>query len=222
MVAMTLKAAKAEAGEISTRNTKMPGSSFAISAKRCNVGGKLAQIEGSVCSRCYALKLQNMRPSVNMGWEANYLKATRMISENPEKWSDAMAFQIVKASEKTGEPFHRWFDSGDLQSLDMLKAIVRVAEKTPTIRHWLPTREAKIIKEYRKAYGNFPENLVVRVSATMIGDKPLANHENTSTVHRKAETPAGHVCPARNQGNACGPCRACWDKNVSNVSYPLH
>ena len=70
---MTLKAAQADAGAVSTRNSKMPGSAFAISAKRCNVGGKLAQVDGSVCGRCYALKLQKMRPSVDQGWEANYL-----------------------------------------------------------------------------------------------------------------------------------------------------
>ena len=108
----TLKAAKEQAGEVSTRNSKMPGSSFAISAKHCQVGGKLAQVAGSTCSRCYALKLQKMRPSVDMGWTNNYLKATRLITENPAQWARAIVFQINKAAEKTGERFHRWFDFG--------------------------------------------------------------------------------------------------------------
>jgi hypothetical protein len=216
----TLKEA-IEAGAISTRNSKMPGSSFAISAKHCNVGGKLAQIKGSTCSRCYALKLQNMRPSVNQGWTANLDKAVKMISHNPDQWARYMAFQITKASEKTGQPYHRWFDSGDLQSLDMLRAIALVCDLTPHVRHWLPTREAKLVKAYLDAFGAFPTNLVVRVSATMIGDKPL-NYPNTSTVHKKTDAPSGHVCPASQQGNACGDCRACWSLDVPNVSYPLH
>lgn len=217
----TLKQAK-EAGQISTRNSKMPGSSFAISAKHCNVGSKLAKVEGSTCHKCYALKLQKMRPSVNTGWIANLDKSVAMIATNPNQWSAWLAFQITKASEKTGQPFHRWFDSGDLQSLDMLKAIVKTCEMTPHVNHWLPTREAKIVKDYLATYGAFPANLIVRVSATMIGDKPIAGYAFTSTVHRKTSDHVGHACPASKQGNACGDCRACWSLAVPNVSYPLH
>jgi hypothetical protein len=220
----TLKTAIEQAGRVSSGNSKMPGSTFAISAKRCNVGGKLSTIEGSTCSRCYALKLQKLRPSVDQGWEANYLKATRMIEQAPSKWADAMAFQILRAYKKTGEPYHRWFDSGDLQSVEMLRAIVLVCERTPDIRHWLPTREAKIVRDYLSEVGNLPDNLVIRVSATMVDDKPVKSHGWTSTVHRKSGKlpPTGHVCPASQQGNACGSCRACWSHEVANVSYPLH
>lgn len=218
---ITLKQAQLEAGSVSTRNSKMPGSSFAISAKHCNVGGKLAKIEGSTCHKCYALKIQNMRPSVNQGWTANLDKAQALIDRDPQRWVAFMSFQIDKASIKTQEPFHRWFDSGDLQSLAMLEAIVSVCKQTPHIRHWLPTREAGLVKAFKAKHGALPDNLVIRLSATMIGDKPM-NYDNTSTVHRKTHKPVGHVCPASTQGNACGSCRACWDKSVSNVSYPLH
>ena len=218
----TLKSAIETAGKVSAGNGKMPGSTFAISAKECKVGGKLVDVKGSVCSRCYALKLQKLRPSVDQGWSANYLKATRMIADNPEQWAKAAAFQIERIRAKTGEAFHRWFDSGDLQSVEMLGAICLVATLTPEIKHWLPTREAKIVKDYLKAGGVVPDNLVVRVSATMIGDKPIKAYVNTSTVHRKGSDTVGHVCPASTQGNQCGDCRACWSKTVANVSYPLH
>lgn len=219
---LTLKAAQEIAGNVSDHNSKMPGSTFAISAKVCKVGGKLAAVEGSVCSKCYALKLQNLRPTVDQGWTANYLKATRMIEANPEAWAKAVAFQIMRSAKKSGEFFHRWFDSGDLQSVDMLRAICRAAELTPEVKHWLPTREAKMVKDYKAAGGVVPANLVIRVSSTMIGDKPLAGHANTSTVHRKGDAVTGHACPASTQGNACGSCRACWSHDVGNVSYPLH
>lgn len=219
---MTLKAAIEDAGRVSLGNGKMPGSTFAISAKRCNVGAKLAQVAGSTCSRCYALKLQKLRPSVDQGWEANYFKATQLIATKPEAWAKAMTFQITRAAAKSGQPFHRWFDSGDLQSVEMLRAIVLTCEATPAIRHWLPTREAKVVRDYVAKFGALPSNLVVRVSATMIGDKPIAGHANTSTVHRKGTEHVGHACPASHQGNACGDCRACWSLDVANVSYPLH
>lgn len=219
---VTLKQAQHEAGSVSTRNSKMPGSSFAISAKHCNVGSKLAQVKGSTCHKCYALRIQNMRPSVDKGWTSNLDKAQALIAHDPNRWAQFMAFQITKAAQKTNQPYHRWFDSGDLQSLAMLKAIVHVCQLTPDVSHWLPTREAAIVRVYRKAYGDFPANLVVRVSSTMIGDAPIQGYSNTSTVHRKGQEAKGHVCPASTQGNACGDCRACWSLDVANVSYPLH
>jgi Gene product 88 len=218
---MTVKSAVETAGLVSIRNSKMPGSTFAISAKECKTGGKLAAIEGSVCSKCYAIKAETRYPSVAMGWGANYLKAVTMIEQAPERWADAMAFQIRHAAVKTGKPFHRWFDSGDLQSVAMLRAIVLTCERTVEIKHWLPTREAKIVRDYIVQYGDWPANLTIRVSSTMVGDKPR-NFTNTSTVHRKGQEPAGHVCPASKQGNACGDCRACWSRTVGNVSYLLH
>lgn len=217
----TLKESIAQAGKVSLGNGKMPGSTFAMSATKCQTGGKLVKIKDSTCSRCYALKLEKLRPSVHMGWLANYEKATRLIASNSAQWSKACAFQIMRAYEKSGAPYHRWFDSGDLQSISMLEAIAETAQLTPAIRHWLPTREATIVQAYLKKHGSFPQNLVVRVSSTMVGDKPR-NAELTSTVHRKGDSPIGHACPASQQGNQCGDCRACWSHTVANVSYPLH
>ncbi len=217
----TLTSAIADAGKVSLGNGKMPGSTFAISATMCKTGGKLAEIKNSTCSRCYALKLEKLRPSVHTGWLANYTKATRLIASNPDQWAQACAFQIKRAYAKSGEPYHRWFDSGDLQSVEMLDAIVRTCRLTPEINHWLPTREATIVRDYLAAHGPFPANLIVRVSATMIGDAPR-NAAHTSTVHRKGSDVSGHACPASTQGNTCGTCRACWSHDVANVSYPLH
>lgn len=219
---LTLKAAVEQAGKVSQGNTKMPGSTFAISAKHCHVGAKLAKVKGSVCHKCYALKLQKLRPSVDKGWTANYEKATGLIDRNPAEWVKACTFQINRIIAKGGEPFHRWFDSGDLQSVAMLAAICDVAKATPTVKHWLPTREAKMVKDYIANGGVVPANLVIRISATMVGDAPITGYDNTSTVHAKDQAAHGWSCPARSQGNACGDCRACWSKDVANVSYPLH
>ena len=228
---MKVYEAKDIAGKVSEGNTKMPGSTYALSAKHCLAGSKLAQVEGSVCHRCYALKLQKLRPSVDKGWTNNYFKATKVISDNPSKWVEACTFQITRISKKTGECYHRWFDSGDLQSVEMLTAICSVATSTLQVKHWLPTREAKIVKDFLKSGGVIPNNLVVRVSSTMIDDAPIKGHANTSTVHRKNSAPHGHSCPASSEAHRalrtdnaanCGPCRACWDKSVPNVSYPLH
>ena len=247
---MTLKAAREIAGSTSCRNTKMPGGSFAVSAFACKVGDKLAKIEGSTCHKCYARKLENMRPSVAQGWTANTRKAVDLIARDPDQWVAAMVKQVERDARVTGQPYFRWFDSGDLQSVEMLSAICQVAVMTPDVRHWLPTREAGMVKRYRKAGGYVPSNLIIRVSATMVDDAPIAAHEHTSTVHRKGSQPHGHACPAnrthaapdgsfevippetfkalkRSEKSAydlghCGNCRACWSAEVPNVSYGLH
>ena len=217
---MLVKEAK-ESANISKGNTKMPGSTFATDSFACRVGSKLAKLKGSVCESCYARRIQKLRPSVNIGWKANYEKATRLIAHAPERWIAACAFQINRIAKQTGEDYHRWFDSGDLDSVDMLRAICSVAEQTPTIKHWLPTREIGIVLEYARAGGIVPSNLIIRVSSPMIGDKPLSL-ANTSTVHREGQESYGHKCPAPMQGNNCGDCRACWNPSVKNISYTKH
>ena len=95
-----------------------------------------------------------------------------------------------------------------------------VRNSTKKIKHWLPTREVKIVSDYLKIYNQFPENLLVRISAPMIDGKPL-KFDYTSTVHQKKK-PIGHDCPSRFQENKCMDCRACWDRKVKNVSYHKH
>lgn len=218
----TVKGAVAAAGKVTSGNGKMPGTSYPISADYCITGGKLAAVEGSVCASCYARRLEAFRPSVHAGWMANYLKATYMIEHAPGRWAEACAWQIRRAVEKGGEPYHRWFDSGDLQSVAMLACIVAVCRLTPGVAHWLPTREAGIVRDFLKSGGVFPENLVVRVSSTMVGDGPRGGYSHTSTVHKHGQDYSGEECAARQRGNVCGPCRACWDAGVENISYPLH
>ena len=219
-ITMLVKEAKAIAS-ISNRNSKMPGSTFAQDAFACKVGSKLAKVKGSVCESCYARRIQKMRPSVNQGWTANYEKAVSLIASNPSKWVDACVFQISRMAEKSGEKYHRWFDSGDIDTVDQLAAICEVARRTPNIKHWLPTREIAMVRGYRKS-NDIPGNLVIRISSPMVGDKPVKDFLNTSTVHTKDGEVFGNECPAYKQGNSCGDCRNCWDASVPNVSYKKH
>ena len=202
-----------EYGKISLGNTKMPGTTYAVDAFACITGSKLALVEGSICSGCYSIKLQKLRPSVDQGYKKNLFKWQ---VSNTSNWIDAMVFQILRAKVKE----HRWFDSGDLQSLEMLEAIAEVARQTPGVKHWLPTKEYGIYAKYLKT-NTLPANLVVRVSATMIDGNPSKVFKNTSTVHKNNKA-IGFECKARTRGNACGPCRACWDRRIKNVSYPKH
>jgi hypothetical protein len=117
--------------------------------------------------------------------------------------------------------WHRWHESGDLQGQWHLAKICYVAFRTPHIRHWLATREIKMVTDYVKGGGFVPDNLTIRVSATMVDQGPPSAWPLTSTVH-DATAPTGYPCKAPDQGNECRDCRACWSRDVPNIAYKRH
>ena len=206
---------------VSIANAKMPGTSFSADPRQCRTGQALRSVPGSTCSVCYSLRLLLTRPGTAQGYAANEAELRRVAAlptmcAERRTWVAAMGDQIKRQTAKT-DRYHRWFDGGDLASADVLRLIAQVARKTPDVAHWLPTREAALARGV-----TLPRNLVLRMSAAMIGAKPRKAWRLTSTVHAKGQTPYGHACPAYEQGGACGDCRACWDPNVRNVSYRAH
>jgi hypothetical protein len=213
---MLVKEAELFVGGLSNPS-KMPGFSYNIPASKCKVGSKLRKVEGSVCERCYAMKGRYTFPKVQDALHR------RLKSINRKGWVESMIVLITHKSRQKQTEYFRWHDSGDIQNTKHLGKICAVCEGTPHIRHWLPTREYQIVKEYFKTNPK-PENLVVRLSAHMIGKEPSkkALHP-TSSVSKKGQVMEGAFnCPARTQGNSCGDCRACWDSNVQHVSYTQH
>jgi hypothetical protein len=191
--------------------SKMPGLAYGISAKKCNVGGKLALVPGSVCADCYAMRDNYSYPSVQAAHEKRFSGLSSI------SWADSMVFLI----RRSGETYFRWHDAGDLQSFQHLLDIVRIAESLPSVAFWLPTKEKGLVYRYREMFGDFPPNLCVRLSGAMIDGNPPAYDGNTSTVH-KANAPIGSECEAYTRGGKCGECRDCWNRDIKNVSYPKH
>ena len=210
----TVKEAWNEVGGLS-KPSKMPSYGYSLSAFKCKVGSKLREIENSTCYECYAMAGRYVFRNVQDALDRRMDK----LLNNP-KWVDAMVFLLLHYCTKS--KVFRWHDSGDIQSIDHLQKIVEIAERTSDIQHWLPTREVGIVKQYLKEFGEFPNNLVVRISATMINGIPHKFHRHTSTVSTAKDFDLGWTCPASKQGNKCGTCRACWDSNVENITYPLH
>ena len=199
---MNTKEAWALVGGLS-KPSKMPGWSIGIPAKECKTGKKLRQIKNSVCEGCYALKGCYVFKVVQ---EAQY---KRLGAISHPDWVQAMATLI---NSKKPDVF-RWHDSGDVQDVQHLEKIFKVCELTPEKRHWMPTREAWIKDHMHKA----PANLVVRFSSPMVDQGPVKSWANTSTVSTKSRS-----CPAPDNNNECGSCRACWDPLVKNIEYGKH
>ena len=199
---MNTKEAWALVGGLS-KPSKMPGWSIGIPAKECKTGSKLVNVKDSVCEGCYALKGCYVFAVVQ---KAQYKRLEAI--QHPD-WVQAMATLI---NSKKPDVF-RWHDSGDVQDVQHLEKIFEVCRLTPEKRHWMPTREAWI-KDHMHAA---PANLVIRFSSPMVDQGPVKSWPNTSTVSTKSRT-----CPAPDNNNECGSCRACWDPLVKNIEYGKH
>ena len=193
------------------RSGKMPCPTYNTPAQLCITGSKLRKIKGSICHSCYAMKGNFLYPSVNAGLVKNF-KAFKH-----EGFVKAMSFLINRYC----KTHFRWFSSGDIENMEALKKIVNICQNTPKIKHWLPTKEGKIVSDYLKIHKNFPKNLTVRVSATMIDGNPSRSFKLTSSVHHKKKA-IGHECIAKFQNGKCLDCRKCWDQRIKNISYHKH
>jgi hypothetical protein len=193
--------------------SKMPCYSYSTPASRCIIGKKMKDVKGSVCASCYASKGFYVMPTTKVAL------AKRFDSLTDPKWVDAMVF-LIGNKEKSG--FFRWHDSGDIQGVWHLYKIAQVAERLPHIQFWLPTREYKMVREFMDIYP-VPKNLTIRLSALMVdGNAPDEIAKSLGLVVSGVSQEKGFTCPASNQLNKCGDCRACWNKNVYSVNYKKH
>ena len=182
---------------------KMPGWAYSTPAHECKTGTKLRAVAGSVCANCYAYergryRFQNVK-------DAQY---KRFAALKHPLWATAMALQINSKKVK----YFRWHDSGDVQNLDHLNKIYEVCRLSPDVKHWMPTREAWV----KDHLASKPDNLVIRFSPPMIGQRNDTWPNSSMVVLKDAS------CPAPSQGGKCGDCRQCWDPAVQVVSYGKH
>ena len=223
-VTITIAEAQKSCGTLSSPY-KMPGKGISTPAAACITGSKLRDVPGSVCEGCYAFERgayawDNVKPALE-----NRLSLVLAAKDNPEPWIAGMTKLIWN------QEYFRWHDSGDLQGSWHFALIVEVARRTPHVRHWIPTREYRMVTDYE---GDIPANLAVRLSGHMVdGDAPTNLGFPTSTV----VTDGTHDCFANSQwkngtrGHCSGmnevtgqweDCRKCWDTDNANTAYPKH
>ena len=106
-----LKIIESKIGTLSNP-AKMPSYAWGIPTEYCKTGSKLAMIDGTICNKCYADKGCYVFPMVRAMYEKRY-----QAIDLPE-WVDYMAEMLtIKYKNLTkSRRYHRWFDSGDIQS----------------------------------------------------------------------------------------------------------
>jgi hypothetical protein len=226
--------------------SKMPCYCYSIPARECHLGSKLAAMEGTTCSECYARKGFYMMPDTERAMSRRFAALSEALASpaHAAEWVDGISDALnarcdatlkrvakgLPAPKRDGRYF-RWHDSGDLQGVAHLRLIVAVCDATPRVSHWLPTREAGYVRQYLAEGGELPANLTVRLSVPRMDSEPapvyrkLAAHPRIalSGVHSDAARMGEgfEECRAYRQGGACLDCRACWNPK-GDVSYPLH
>ena len=210
---MLVKEANQITGGLSSPE-KLPCKSFNLPASRCKVGSLLAQIEGTPCHGCYALKGRYRFDNVQKALDKRFEQRDHPL------WVEAMTLLI----ERQSPSYFRWFDSGDLQP-GMLQKIVEVCRKTPATKHWLPTQERKMVFDFINSGATIPDNLTIRLSATKIGATAKPSPFPTSAVNGSGGVDCVLTIAqirGKKSVKTCGDCRQCWDKKVPHVNYTKH
>ena len=153
-----------------SKPSKTPGYAYNLPAIHCKTGSKLAQVPGTTCHGCYALKGRYRFPNVMDAM------MRRLASIHRPDWARTMAADINARRSR----WFRWHDSGDIQSVKHLLKIFQVCRMTPDVAHWLPTREAGLLSKIPQ--DRVPANLTIRLSATKVDGPAPKSWPLTSTV----------------------------------------
>ena len=197
-----------------SKASKMPCRSWSLQAlDTCPASRKADGSLVDACSGCYATGGNYHYPNV---------KAPR--EHNREDWKhDDWVDVMVETLDV--DRYFRWFDSGDLYDIRLARKVLEVMERTPWVKHWLPTRMHKFPK-FREVLAQMEAlpNVVVRLSSDSVTGDTVEGAATSSTIiptihHAK---PDMAVCEAYERKGKCDKCRLCWSKDVPVVAYPAH
>lgn len=142
---------------------------------------------------------------------------------NQEAWkSDTFVSEFIQELDK--ERYFRWFDSGDMYTLELAEKMYSIMVATPWVKHWLPTRMQKFSKfQAIIAKMNALDNVVVRFSSdSVMGEYTKGLHGSTILPTAEQADSNTFVCKAYENEGKCGTCKACYDKNVNLIGYVAH
>lgn len=176
--------------------------------------GSIAKDGGLVdaCKGCYATTGNYNYPNV---------KAPRLA--NREDWQRTeWVDEMVQALENSR--YFRWFDSGDLYSIDLAAKVFEVMQRTPWVSHWLPTRMHKF-KKFSNILNKMQDlnNVVVRYSSDSVSGELVQGSTSSTIFSSESQLPKNAtVCRAYENAGKCNGCRACYSKDVPVIAYKAH
>lgn len=162
------------------------------------------------CAGCYATT------GFYMFAPAKNARAHNKIDWQRAEWVNEMVLALDSSR------YFRWFDSGDMYSIELAEKIYQVMRDTPWCKHWLPTRMYKF-KKYNTVFEAMQKlpNVVVRFSSDSV-DGQIIDGATTSTIFSDTLPTGAKECEAYKHAGKCNGCRACYDKDVSVIAYKAH
>lgn len=164
------------------------------------------------CKGCYATTGNYVFSNVKAPREFNRLDWQRM------DWCDDMVAELSK------DTHFRWFDSGDMYSLGLAEKMLDVMQRTPWVKHWLPTRMHKFPKFalVLRAMAQL-DNVMVRPSSdSIVGEYIPGLHGSVIVPDSRVNPDMVTLCRAYENEGKCNGCRACYSKDVPVIAYPAH
>jgi len=164
------------------------------------------------CKGCYATTGNYVFANVKAPREFNRLDWQRM------EWADDMVAELER------DRYFRWFDSGDMYSLGLAEKMLEVMQRTPWVKHWLPTRMHKFPKFalVLRAMSQL-DNVMVRPSSdSIVGEYIPGLHGSVIVPDSRVNPDMVTLCRAYEHEGKCNGCRACYDKSVPVIAYPAH
>ena len=202
-----------------SQTSKMPCPSWSLEAVSTCPGSILSGTKGKLveaCSKCYA----------NKGfYRMKTVKDVRINNKEDWKRSDFEADMIAYLDTQR---YFRWFDSGDIYTLALAEKIYNICKKTSWVKHWIPTRSYKF-KKYLPIFNKLKAlcNVSVRYSSDSIKGEYTKGLHGSTIIPKdpKDFDPSpeflreAFICGTRYRKGSCGPCRACWNKDIPLIAY---
>ena len=164
------------------------------------------------CKGCYATTGNYNYPNV---------KAPRL--SNREDWQrPEWISDMVQGLDSSR--YFRWFDSGDMYSIDLADKIYQVMKATPWCNHWMPTRMHKF-KKFTNILNKMQSlpNVVIRYSSDSIAGELVQGSTSSTIFSDESQLPKNAtVCRAYEHEGKCNGCRACYSKEVPVIAYKAH
>ena len=111
-----------------------------------------------------------------------------------------------------------------MYALPLAEKILEVMQRTPWVKHWLPTRMAKFPK-FRGVLRDMQalDNVSVRFSSDSVTGEYIAGTHGSVIVPTPSDVKEGMtLCRAYENIGKCNGCRACYDKSIPLIAYPAH
>lgn len=143
----------------------------------CHPDAPCTKRDGKKFSKCYADKLQILRPSLAKSWENNL---DLLMKDNEYENFIEDTVSVITFVDPV---MFRWHVGGDIFELGYLNAMLEIAESCPAVKFWAFTKRFDTVSEWLEMYpnGKFPTNfnLILSVWPPHMPDQSLMDRFGT-------------------------------------------